>query len=442
MNSRIETLLRRFLYTKQPYQLKRQSTARNEGINCTTSVCAPKPHRSAGIQLNRSESVPVVSTPIQMNIDMTLATSYKPILVCIAKVCALMIFHYASVPVLFVTERYAIILAVLYNDNWLAQEYIINTNSCTAVLAGSLLVHELRDAGIQERLHGDAAHTVILIILTVGNIFVLVFGEQQGIFHLLFPTTQSMSAMVPDSIPDTSIDTNNKRPRQQLGMNNIYGSQFSSNSIGPFLCVLSTSLLLVVLSTCAMPTSTHDPLLINIRVWSFTVLSLTWMYTVNYKDLRYSTVAPFTPCIIRFSCVLFLTPPPLAIAGVLLMSACLAGTHVWTTKHQPAQCDLFSSDHVHQGVHNDTVSVVVRDTKPSPSTGSVISYRATSTAPEKSEVTAVGAIPAPGLTQGIVKNLNSYSDLSEDRDKEHTAIPDNSIDYDSMFLQALSERDG
>jgi hypothetical protein len=32
--------------------------------------------------------------------------------------------------------------------------------------------------------------------------------------------------------------------------------------------------------------------------------------------------------------------------------------------------------------------------------------------------------------------------LSEDRDKEHTAIPDNSIDYDSMFLQALSERDG
>jgi len=414
-------------------------------------VCAPKPHRSAGIQLNRSESVPVVSTPIQMNIDMTLATSYKPILVCIAKVCALMIFHYASVPVLFVTERYAIILAVLYNDNWLAQEYIINTNSCTAVLAGSLLVHELRDAGIQERLHGDAAHTVILIILTVGNIFVLVFGEQQGIFHLLFPPTQSMSAMVPDSIPDTSIDTNNKRPRQQLHMNNIYGSQFSSNthvSIGPFLCVLSTSLLLVVLSTCAMPASTHDPFLNNLRIWSFTVLSLTWMYTVNYKDLRYSTVAPFTPCIIRFSCVLFLTPPSLAIAGVLLISACLAGTHVWTTKHQASQCDLFSPDHVHQGVHqassNDSVAVVVRDTKTNPSTGSVISYRAPSVITEKSEVTGVGvtAIPAPGLTRGIVENLNSYSDLPDDRDKEHTAIPDNSIDYDSMFLQALSERDG
>jgi hypothetical protein len=65
-------------------------------------------------------------------------------------------------------------------------------------------------------------------------------------------------------------------------------------------------------------------------------------------------------------------------------------------------------------------------------------------APEKSEVTGVGAIPAPGLTRGIVENLNSYSDMPDDRDKEHTSIPipDSSIDYDSMFLQALSERDG
>ena len=92
----------------------------------------------------------------QMKIDMTLATSYTPIRICIAKGCALMVVHYASVPIIFITERYALIVAVLYIDKWLAHEYIVNTNSCNVVLTGSLLVHE------QERLHGETVHNVIL----------------------------------------------------------------------------------------------------------------------------------------------------------------------------------------------------------------------------------------------------------------------------------------
>lgn len=455
--------------------------------------------------------------PTQMNIDMTLATSYKPILICIAKVCALMVFHYASAPMFFITERYAMIVAVMYIDKWLAHEYIINTNSCNAVLTGSLLVHELRDAGVQERLHGEFTHNLILCFLFLSNISILVMGEHQTMLHLLFASNQGTNTTSSDPILDTSIkdfDTNNKGLRPQANTNNICGVSFNPNanpntpsntlsnthtSVGPLMCVLSTSLLLVLLSTCAMPVSAHDSVLNNLRVWSFTILSLSWMYTVNYKDLRYSTVVPFTPCLLRFSCILFLTPTPIAIAGIFIMSACLAATHTWLNKHRPPQYETFSSDYVHQGVYpsvhqgiqqgyvNDTVAVVVRDTKPNSSPSSGMSYRAPSATPSKPEVFAMGSNTVSNMGSNMVSNLGSNlgsnmgtnmgtkgttpnqgfalgsaldpalirdapENPNKNSDKLDNAvnhgnenvdmpIPDSSIDYDSMFLQALSERE-
>jgi len=146
-------------------RLKRQSTVshRSWGGNYTEQLVSHHT-RTDTIQPAPIHIASAVGLPVSgpMNIDMTLATSYKPVLVCIVKVCILMVFHYASVPILFATERYALIVAMLYIDKWLAHEYIVNTNSCTAVLAGSLLVHELRDAGVQERLHGEFAHNVVL----------------------------------------------------------------------------------------------------------------------------------------------------------------------------------------------------------------------------------------------------------------------------------------
>ena len=395
-----------------------------------------------------------------MNIDMTLATSYKPVIVCIVKVCILMVFHYASIPMLFVTERYAIIVAVMYIDKWLAHEYIVNTNSCVAVLAGSLLVHELRDAGIQERLHGEFAHTVVLSILVCSNMLVLGLGEHKTLFNMSVPSQQSVGMTTTGSILDTCSDSNNKRPRQQLHTNNPQGLAFHSNiphSMGPFTYVLGTSILLVVLSTCAMPISAHDPFLNNLRVWSFTVLSLTWQYTINYKDLRYSIVAPFTPCLLRFSCVLFLTPTQVAVAGVLLIAACLAVTHTWLNKSPQLQYDVFSQDHLHQGLSNDNVSIVLREAKvPSHTqTGSVISYRTPCVVQERLDdaVVSVKNIPiglVPNVTRGSMETPTNYVAKSElpctmdDHDTDSVAIPisDASIDYDSMFLQAMSEHAG
>ena len=317
--------------------LKRGSSVSCRGIRGATSAGPQLPHLS-------TVHTPPFTQAFAMNIDMTLATSYKPVLVCISKVCALMVFHYASVPVLFVTERYALIVAMLYVDNWLSYEYIVNTNSCVVVLAGSLLVHELRDAGVQERLHGELAHTVVLSILVASNAMVLALGEYPSVFHTLLSSSRTQGSSVPNPTPTpnmsmsttNTMDANNKLPRHHPHLHHPHTtcSIGSSNSTCSLVCVLSTCALLVVLSTCAMPVGAHDSLVNNIRVWSFTVLSLTWMYTVNYKELRYSIVAPFTPCLLRFSGILFLTPTPLAVGGIAFMGCCLAATHTLLCKQQ------------------------------------------------------------------------------------------------------------
>jgi len=353
-----------------------------------------------------------------------------------------------------------LIVAILYIDKWLAHEYIVNTNSCVSVLAGSLLVHELRDAGVQERLHGEFAHNVVLSILVGSNVLILALGEHQTLLNLFIPSPQCVGVTATGLRPGECADVNNKRPRQQLQTNIPQGLSFYSNtthSVGPFACVLGTSLLLVVLSTCSMPVSAHDPFLNNLRVWSFTALSLTWLYTVNYKELRYSIVAPFTPCLLRFSCVLFLTPTPIAVAGVVFMAACLTATHTWLDKYQQSQYDICSQDHIHQGQSSDSVSVVLRETKATShtQTGSVISYRTPSVVQERLDDVAVGAKNIPvglvaSLGRGATENQNSYAIKSElpcnvddyDTDSVAIPIPDASVDYDSMFLQAMSERAG
>ena len=393
-----------------------------------------------------------------MNIDMTLATSYKPVLVCIVKVCTLMVFHYTSMPILFITERYALMVAIVYIDQWLAHEYIVNTNSCVAVLAGSLLVHELRDSGVQERLHGEVAHNVVLSMSVVSNILALALGEQQSLLNRFVSTPRCVGLDPPSLLPSGWSDANNKRPRHQLHVNNPNGITLqskTSNTIGAFSCVLLTSILLVVLSTCAMPVSAHDPFLNNLRVWSFTVLSLTWLYTVNYKNLRYSIVAPFTPCLLRFSCILFLTPTLIAIVGIVLVSGALAITHIWITNQEQSQCETFPIDNINHATCNDNASVVGRETKAQShtQTGSIVSYRTTSVTKESSDhmvasVNNDSKSVVVGLPRGVMENINKYAtkpDMAckmEQPDVDSTVVPtpDASIDYDSMFLQAMSER--
>jgi hypothetical protein len=377
---------------------------------------------------------PVTAT-VSMQIDMTLATSYKPVLVCIGKVCMLLLFHYSSASILYVTERYAIILAVLYIDHWLAYEYIVNTNSFTAVLAVSLLVHELRDAGVQERIHGELAHTIVLSILMVCNTLVLMCGEKQSFLHLLIP-----SATTPQ--PTTDGISTKKTDRPHLPQPNPV--QCYSGG-GALMYILLTCILLVLLSTCAMPVSAHDPVLTHLRIWSFTILSMTWLYTVDYKQLRYSSVAPFTPCVLRFSCILFLTPTPFAIGGSALMGLCLAATYSW--QHRP-RYEIPTIQPTGEEVGTPQLNPVercgrvVREASP----GCVVTYRNPMVLPGKHESLPNAVASGIGMSTNVVGEIGSVVDTA---DYDSTTIdmadtgdlrPNPSMDYNSLFEQVLSQQ--
>ena len=377
-----------------------------------------------------------------MNIDMALATSYKPVLVCIVKVCILMAFHYASMSFLFAVERYALIVATLYVDNWLSYEYIVNTNSCVAMIAGSLLVHELRDAGVQERIHGGAAHNIALSILMASNAIVLLFGENHSLVHACSSLYKPTSF---DSIDD--IDTTSKKIRQQ--QTNQYSAHNNSSNftIGALFCVVCNSVLFVVLGTCAMPVNTHDPLLNNIRVWSFMVLSLTWLYTFNYRELRYSIVAPFTPCVLRFSGVLFLTHTPFALGGVTLLASCLAVTHILTQRQNRELMlpSVFTQDHMHHPTNaTDIAKVVGRESQQ----GSVVCYRTSVVLPETPEslsvMTSSGSVCGSAFGAGNSSAFGLAGAVG-DNDTSTKAIQDTEedpvvLDYNTLFEQAISEQ--
>lgn len=381
---------------------------------------------------------------LQMHVDMTLATSYKPVLVCIVKVSILMMFHYMSVPLLFATERYALIVAVLYVDNWLAYEYIVNTNSCVTTLAASLLVHELRDAGVQERVHGELVHNVVLAVLVGCNIVVLGLGEEYCFTYRWFH-------LYATPLPNATVKRLRHPPSYNYQANNQASNQTTYRT-SPLLCMLLNCGLLVMLSTCAMPENTHDAILNNIRVWSFMILSLTWLYTVHYHDLLYSNVAPFTPCVLRFSSVLFLTPAPFAVGGIALIALCLAATHMMIQKQHTEAISGSPTPNDYIAPQQQTVDkaevVLVRETQP----GSVVSYRPPSVLQHKSDMVIMDIDSANGEVANVVGTSGGGSSSSCSGGSNSAecgwvsllggSAQQPSLDYNTMFQQAMNEQNG
>lgn len=219
-----------------------------------------------------------------------------------------------------------------------------------------------------------------------------------------------------------------------------------------------------------MPVSAHDPVLTNLRVFSFAVLSMAWMYTVNYRNLRYSCVVPFSPCLLRFSSILFLTPTPFAIGGIVSMAICLGATHKLVQKQQNEKWPGYSAEldlHPHHP-HPDSVSVVVREKAP----GGIISYRAPPVTPEKASgkvpigcVETSGKIPiscvregarevrevrdvgvlgtqsgSVGMSQkrgGCVDTMGLCDVGMQDSASLTAEVPD--LDYNTLFQMVLSE---
>jgi hypothetical protein len=128
------------------------------------------------------------------------------------------------------------------------------------------------------------------------------------------------------------------------------------------------------------------------------------------------------------------------------MTLCLSLTHLWFGKKRNSLGDMVYTDQVHPNHSGDSVAVVVKDMKSHSSAGSVISYRAPSVIQEKAESSNVIAKSASANytqnpTRATTESITVPFEKQEDQIKETiSTIADPSIDYNSMFLQAMSER--
>ena len=262
---------------------------------------------------------------------------------CVAKVSILTGFHAVAGFFLFPIERWGVVAAILVVDKWLGREYVLDSNGCVCVIMGSLLMHELRDAGVPERVYPQLTSSLVILLLLASNLIITAFGENWCI-----PTPEG----------------NLKRFRGQ-------GHILSHGTIGPLICLVNTCGLLVLLGTCAATGSSQDRFLTNLRVWCFTVISLAWFYTVNYRELLYGSVAPFTPCLVRFSCLLYLPSPLISMVGVCIVTGCVTVTYMRSLKGPVLPLIVPASTASHAPLPPKTPTTVVREACAS----SAVSYR-------------------------------------------------------------------
>ena len=286
-------------------------------------------------------------------LDMSLAKSYQPGLICVVKVLILTGFHTVSGVFLFPLEIWGLVAASLLVDKWVSREFVLDSNGCVLTVMSSLLVHELRDAGVSVRGYHPLGSSLVLAALLVSNILVTSFGE---------------SWCMPTPL---GLDGNPKRFRVSRKEESGQGHILTHGMLGPLICLLNTCGLLLVLGTCTEIGSSHDLLLTNLRVWSFTVISLVWFYTVNYRELGYGSVASFTPCLVRFSSVLYMPSPLLTLAGVGILTTCIAATYLKSLKGQASPCTIPPAIGNYAPLPPNKPATVVREA----SSSSAVSYR-------------------------------------------------------------------
>ena len=287
------------------------------------------------------------------HLDMSLAKSYQPVLLCVVKVSILTGFHVVSGVILFPVEKWGVVAAGLLVDKWIGSEFVIDSNGCVATTMASLLVQELRYVGIQSRVYHPLVSDLVLAALFVSNLLATAFGE-------------TWCVLTPPGAEGSS-----KRFRLARKGESGCGHLLTHGLVGQLICLVNTCALLVVLTSCTMTGGSQDVLLLVVRVCLFTTLSLVWFYTVHYGELTYNSVSHFTPCLVRFNSVLHLPSLVLTLGGVTILTACLSATYLRSLNCQALPHTILPSHSTPSLSLSNTPTTVVRET----SSNSVVSYR-------------------------------------------------------------------
>lgn len=245
-------------------------------------------------------------------IDLSLASSYAPAIICVCKLALMLAVSYVlgSVVLVSVVDRCLIFAICLYLDRSYHHEYIIDTNACVGIAFFSITVNELRVIGHYSLTFWPYTY-VFSVLWQMYSVMVLCVGELAIerfvwgsisyclrnvylVFRMVGETGFWSTAAINDKLQDKSYD--------KLSHGN------SKSRTGSFAPLLITGVLLYCQCSVPIAMDTNYHVEVLVRVFCFASASLLWLYTVNIDEMHSHNPISFIPCINRF-CVLLLSAP-------------------------------------------------------------------------------------------------------------------------------------
>ena len=257
-------------------------------------------------------------------IDLKLAASYAPGIICVGKSSVLLALCYILTNVFWMglTERCVIMCIILYLDRAHHKENIIDTNACVCVAFFGMAVNELRHSSTFTVDFWPStyicsilwcAYSCFLLQVGEGYIGTAVYAVGKWIYKKLFVSCKAIYDLL-------------KLQKNSIGNTIVCEPEcYDKNSIGRrdknshFIPLLITAFLLYL--TCNVPilAELNYDLETLIRVFCFVSTSLLWLYTLNVEQMESHTIASFTPCVNRFMVLLVAGPLFLMVIVYLLM---------------------------------------------------------------------------------------------------------------------------
>jgi hypothetical protein len=247
-------------------------------------------------------------------IDLRLAASYAPGIICVAKSVALLVVCHilAVVFLMTLTERCVVLCIVLYLDRAHHREYIIDTNACVCVSFFGLVVNELRVMNTFSLAMWPWTWVCSLVwcvyscfLLNVGEAYIsAVACRGVDLFYgkVVACGNTVLNAILSERRSGTTPPGHNESECYDKNSN---GKNKRSSHFTPLLL---TAVLLFLSCNVPIVVEFDNNLEMIIRMFCFVSTSLLWLYTLNVEQMQSNTITSFTPCINRFM-VLLLTGP-------------------------------------------------------------------------------------------------------------------------------------
>jgi hypothetical protein len=267
--------------------------------------------------------------PVVAVIDLSLASSYAPGIICVGKTVVMFAVNYflASVMWMSLTDRCVVLSILLYLDRAHHQEYIIDTNACVAIAFFGLVVNELRGGTLGHGGNWPHEYTYVcssvwaaysLLVLCVGEVLIddtirARTRAVSGLFASLVSRVYRQAHGVLFGVGNSSSNSNTNGPLLEPGAGSLPYDKLEGGKKGVdntplFIPLLITTVCLYAVCNVQLVWDIDYNLETALRVFCFVSSSLLWLYTMNVQQMQRRRIASFTPCVNRFAVLLMCAP--------------------------------------------------------------------------------------------------------------------------------------